>query len=248
MPDNTRHAVALAVVLSLALAPVAAPAVATTVGGSAAVTDDAGSSASGNALISQRYAQQSDAPQLRLGSTTVNPNDTSVVRVSTDAANVAGYQTNVTFDPSVVQIEGVVGSEEFDDPVVNVNNDAGWVVFTQSGTEGVDEPVLARVRVTAVGDDGDSTELSFVGGDTAVNDADRESVNVALVGGQVDVAAGDVVANDDGQQGTNGGDTAGDGGGDSSGPLGDTSPIVVVGGAAALSGAVAGGVLLGKRL
>lgn len=248
MPDNTRHAVALAVVLSLALAPVAAPAVATTVGETAAVTDDVGSSASGNALLPQQYAQQSDAPQLRLGSTTVNPNDTSVVRVSTDAGNIAGYQTNVTFDPSVVRVEGVVGSEDFGDPVVNVNNDAGWVVFTQSGTEGVDEPVLARLRVTAVGDDGDSTALSFVGEDTAVNDADRASVDVALVGGQVDVAAGDVVANNDGQQGASGGSGGGNGGGDGGGLLGGTSVVVVAGGAAALTGAVAGGVFLGKRL
>ncbi|WP_017343676.1 cohesin domain-containing protein [Halorubrum sp. T3] len=249
MFDDTRHAAALALVLALALAPVAAPvAAAATADGTPVVTDKAGTTASDNALLSQQYAQQSDAPQLRLGSATVNPNDTAVVRVSTDASNVAGYQTNVTFDSSVVQVEGVVGSDDFDDPVVNVNNDEGWVVFTQSGTEGVDEPVLARLRVTAVGDDGDSTDLSFVGEDTAVNDADRASVDVALVGGQVDVAAGDVVANNDGQQGASDGSETTGNGGNSGGLLGDVNLVVVAGGAAALGSAVAGGVFLGKRL
>ena len=245
MPKNTRHAVALALVLSLALAPVAAPTAATAGGETAAIPDDVGPSASGNALLSQQHAQQSDAPRLRLGSATVNPNDTSVIRLSTDADNVAGYQTNVTFDPSVVRIEGVVGSEEFGDPVANVNNDAGWVSFTQSGAEGVDEPVLARLRVTAVGEDGDATDLSFVAADTAVNDADRASVDVALVGGQIDVATGDVVAAGDGRP-----DASGDGSDGGGGGLLDNAGLVLVaGGAAVLGGTAAlGGVVLGKRL
>ncbi|MGM0446649.1 MAG: cohesin domain-containing protein [Methanobacteriota archaeon] len=249
MFDDTKHAAALALVLALALAPVTAPVAAVaTADGTPVATDGADSIASDNALLSQQYAQQSDAPQLRLGSTTVNPNDTAVVRVSTDASNIAGYQTNVTFDPSVVQVEGVAGSDDFDDPVVNVNNDEGWVVFTQSGSEGVDEPVLAQLRVTAVGDDGDSTELSFVGEDTAVNDADRASVDVALVGGGVDVAAGDVVANNNGQQGANDSSGTSGNGGNSGELLGDVNLVVIAGGAVALSGAIAGGVFLGKRL
>jgi|AntRauMinimDraft_4_1070384.scaffolds.fasta_scaffold01083_5 hypothetical protein len=253
MTDNIRHTVALAAVLALALTLAAAPAVTATDtgGGAAAVTEDASSAATGDALPSQQHAQQSDDAQLRLGSATVNPEDSTVVRVSTDASDVAGYQTNVTFDPSVVQVEGVVGTEDFDDPVVNVNNDEGWVVFTQSGTEGVDEPALARIRFTAVGEDGDSTDLSFVGEDTAVNDADRASVDVALVGGQVDVASGDVVSNDadggDGDQQNANGDTSDDANGSDGGILGDTSPVVLAGGAAALGGAVAGGVFLGQR-
>ena len=250
MFDDTKRAAAIALVLALALAPVTAPVAAAAVAdGTPAATDGTDSAASGNALLSQQYAQQSDAPRLRVGSATVNPNDTAVVRVATDASDVAGYQVNLTFDPSVVRVEGVGGTEDFDDPVVNVNNDEGWVVFTQSGTEGVDEPTIARLRVTAVGDDGDSAQLSFVGEDTAVNDADRASVGVALVGGRVDVAAGDVVANDGDQRDANGGDAAGTGDGDGgAGLLGATSPLVLVGGAAALSGAVAGGVLLGRRL
>jgi len=254
MTANTRHAVALATVLALAVTLAAAPAVTATGtgGGVAAVSETADSAATGDALPSQQHAQQAEDAQLRLGSATVNPDDSAVVRVSTDASDVAGYQTNVTFDPSVVQVEGVAGSDDFSDPIANVNNDEGWVKFTQSGTEGVDEPVLAQLRVNAVGEDGDSTALSFVGGDTSVNDADRASGDVALVGGQVDVASGDVVTNDagggDGDQQSANGDSSDDADGGEDGLLGDTSPVVLAGGAAAIGGAVAGGVFLGQRL
>ena len=258
MTDTTRHAVALGAALALAFTLAAAPAVTATTAtatgsGPAAVTEAASPSTSGGQLPAQQQAQQAEDPQLRLGSATVNPDDAVVVRLSTDASDVAGYQTNVTFDPSVVQVEGVVGTDDFDDPVANVNNDEGWVKFTQSKTEGVDEPALARIRLTAVGEDGDSTALSLVGADTSINDADLATIDAALVNGQVDVAAGDVVANDgdggDGDQrnanGDDGDDAASDGGG--GGLLGDTSPLVVAGGAAALGGAVAGGVFLGQR-
>lgn len=243
MTDSTHYSVAItALVVAVAITTAATPAVAATVG-----TD-------GSMLANQNQ------PQVQLGSATAGPGGTATVELATDATSVAGYQANITFDPAVVEVESVAGSDSFGDPVVNVNNDEGWVFVTQSQVDGTNGPVLATLTFAAVGDDGERSLIGFVGEDTALNNADSTMVDVSLSSGEVAVAAGDVSsdasdASDgdgdgssaDNQNGVDNQNTGASDGGDG-GPLGGVDPVVVGGGAAALGGTAAAGVYLGQRL
>ncbi|SEV87850.1 cohesin domain-containing protein [Halobacterium jilantaiense] len=239
MIDTTHRSIAVAaLVVAVAVTTAAAPVVAATAG-----TD-------GRTLDSQ------DQPRMQLGSATVDPGETTTVELATDATGVAGYQANVTFDPAVVSVESVAGSDSFGDPVVNVNNDEGWVFVTQSQVDGTDEPVLATITFAAVGDDGARSSLGFVDEETVLNDADSTTVEVSLSPGEVTVAAGDVSSDASGSDSSNEDSQndvdkqksdASDGGG-GGGPLGGVDPVVVGGGAAALGGTAAAGVYLGQRL
>lgn len=237
MTDTPHHSLAVAaLVVTVAVTTAAAPVVAATTG------------SDGSTLDSQ------EQPQVRLGSTTVDPGETTTVRLATDASEVAGYQANVTFDPDVLEVASVSGTESFGDPVVNANNDEGWVFVTQSQVEGTDEPALATITFAAVGDDGQRSSLGFVGADTVLNDADSTTVDVSLSPGEVTVAAGDAVASDadsdgdaaDSQSAASSReiDAGASGGG---GPLGGVDPVAVGGGAAVLGGTAAAGVYLGQR-
>jgi hypothetical protein len=113
-------------------------------------------------------------------------NSSVTVNVSANASNVAGYQANVTFDPDVVQVERVEGAA-FADPVVRVDNETGYVRFTQAAAKGVDDPVLARLTLSIVADEPTETALRFVRADTRLN---NESAHVPIrtfVDGQIQV-------------------------------------------------------------
>ncbi|WP_247730085.1 cohesin domain-containing protein [Halovivax limisalsi] len=90
----------------------------------------------------------------------------ATVTLETDVEAVAGYQANVTFDPDVVQVESVSGVD-MSDPVVNVDNEAGWVSFTQSQATSTEAPTLAEITFDVV--ESGETELAFVADDSLVN-------------------------------------------------------------------------------
>ncbi|RDI69704.1 cohesin domain-containing protein [Halopelagius longus] len=100
---------------------------------------------------------------------------TVTMTVRADATGVRGYQANVTFDPSVVQVQSVSKSEDFAKPVANVNNEAGWVSFNQIRSSETDGPALATITFTVTGDAGASTEISFVEEDTKFADGSGET-------------------------------------------------------------------------
>ncbi|MEF8829306.1 MAG: cohesin domain-containing protein, partial [Haloarcula sp.] len=106
----------------------------------------------------------------------VTPGETVTVQVWANATAVRGYQTNVTFDPTVAEVDAVAGSDDFDDPVANVNNDAGWVAFNQLRSGETNDPVLAEVTLTVPADATGSTQLSFVESDTKLSNSDGETV------------------------------------------------------------------------
>jgi len=121
------------------------------------------------------------------------------VTVSTTATGVAGYQANISFDPSVVQVTSVEGAN-FRDPVVNIDNEAGYVSFAQSQANAVDEPALAEITVEAVGDGGTETELRFDRERSLVNDREGKTIPTTFESGDVTIQScvtGDV--NEDGQ-------------------------------------------------
>jgi len=162
-------------------------------------TDDA------NALLANAVEHVADAtgPEPEGAMTIENTNvstETGVtsVTVSTTATGVAGYQANVSFDPSVVQVKNVEGAN-FRDPVVNIDNDAGYVSIAQSQASAIDKPVLAELTLEVVGERGASTELTFDRKRSLVNDRSGETIPTTFENGGVTIqncAPGDV--NEDG--------------------------------------------------
>jgi len=106
----------------------------------------------------------------------VAPGETVTVQVWANETAVRGYQTNVTFDPTIAEVDSVTGSDDFDDPVANVNNDAGWVAFNQLRSGETDDPLLAEITLTVPDDAAGSTQLTFVEADTKLSDGDGETV------------------------------------------------------------------------
>ncbi|WP_327053866.1 S8 family serine peptidase [Halomicrococcus gelatinilyticus] len=119
---------------------------------------------------------------------TVQPDGEASVRVRTDATDVAGYQANVTFDPSVVEVTNVEGID-FADPVVNVNNDEGWVYVSQAQATNADSPVFAEITFDVTAEErAVATNLSFVYEDTVLNAANGSTRYVDYSPGSVSVA------------------------------------------------------------
>jgi len=120
--------------------------------------------------------------------------DSLVVTLSATADDVAGYQANVTYDPSVLRVRSVDGAD-FEDPVANVDADRGWLMLTQSQVNGTDDPTLARITFDIVGDAGDATDLGFVADDTSLNDAEASDMTITYqTAGPTTVPSGDLSA------------------------------------------------------
>lgn len=150
---------------------------------------------------------------------TVDEQDTETftVLVSTSAADVAGVDANVTFDPDVVTVQDVENLG-FADPVVNTNNDDGWVFFTQARSNGVDAPTTAAITFE-IQSEGTMT-LEFVDDDTRISDSNHDLLSVTLSGTSTDVSPTEDTDGDDetDEQASddNGQDTDGDRNGDAS--------------------------------
>lgn len=117
--------------------------------------------------------------------------ETVTVAVQIDGDSIAGYQANLSWDPSVLELASIQGVD-FGDPVTNEHD--GWVFMTQSQADGQDSPTVVRLTFTVVGDGGDATELAFAPADTSANDADGSQLDTAIENGRVTVNGDDVSA------------------------------------------------------
>jgi len=132
-------------------------------------------------------SDQAEGPAITLEDETVTSGENTTVTLGTDAKNVAGYQANISFDPEVVQVASVQGAN-FRDPLVNVDNDAGYVSIAQAGTTAVDQPDLAELTFETVGDRGQSTTLSLSPERSLVNDPNGETIRTTTRDGSVQIA------------------------------------------------------------
>ncbi|MFC7072305.1 cohesin domain-containing protein [Halovenus rubra] len=166
---------------------------------------------------------QQEVDQLYLNSDTGSPGGSALVTLGAEADNVAGYEVNLSFDPSVVQFANATG-ESLSDPVTNVNNKEGWVYLTSSDPEGVADPTIAFLEFRVVGETGDKSPLQFNDGDTLVNNEDLEvyeasngeidlsstTISVAEIGSDQSSDNGDGSSSGDGSSDQSSDDTAGD--------------------------------------
>lgn len=109
------------------------------------------------------------------GSVTAPPGENVTVVMWANTTNASAYQTNLTFNPDVVQVVAISGSTDFGDPVMNPDNSAGWVAFNQLRQSGISNPVLAEITFQVVGQTGDTSDISFVETDTKLATKDGET-------------------------------------------------------------------------
>jgi PKD repeat protein len=136
-------------------------------------------------------AAQTTGATLAVGSTpgedpgrlTGQAGDEVTVRVWVNASDVRGYQANLSFDPSVVQVRSISGTDDFATPVSRVDNTAGVVEFNQLRDTGVENPVLARVTFELTGPVGSETTLGFAEDDTRLSDSDATEINLTQYDG-----------------------------------------------------------------
>jgi PKD repeat protein len=107
------------------------------------------------------------------------PGEEVTVTVWANASDVRGYQATLSFDPSVVQVVSVSGSDDFAAPVSRVDNDTGIVEFNQLRSGGADDPVLARLTLELVSGAGSGTTLSFAESNTRLADSAPSEIDLA---------------------------------------------------------------------
>ncbi len=182
------------------------------------------------------------------------------VTMAAQSQNLAGYEAQISFDPSVVQFENATG-EDMGDPVTNYDNDEGWVYLTSAEAEGQEDPTLAQLEFSVVGAAGDTTELEFDQSETLVNDDEpvvyeATTESLSTQGDRIDVAEAGTAAGADGDQngdGTEGGGseaTNGESGGESNPDEGMstlTIALLTFAAGAILMGALMGAFMYGMR-
>lgn len=114
----------------------------------------------------------SAAGSVAAGSTTVEPGASGTVDVTASATDLGAWEIDVVYDPAVVTVdgctEGAVGLNLCSVDLV-ADNTIRVVGASTSGSDG--DVVLATIAFTAVGEDGDCTDLSV----TVNQFADTES-------------------------------------------------------------------------
>lgn len=111
---------------------------------------------------------------------------TATVAVTTDADGVAGYQARLGFDPDLVDVMEVRGVD-FEDPVTNVDSDAGWIGVAQATATPTDEPTLVEITFEATGERNASTAVTLDPGKSLVNDVSGEALPADVRNGSVEI-------------------------------------------------------------
>lgn len=146
--------------------------------------------------------------------------DTVTVTLSSSADDVAGFETNISFDSSVVEFVDAEGID-LPDPVTNADNDNGWIFITQAqGGGGVDQPTLTKLTFEVVSDG--TSEFDYDGTETGLFDSEGKDIPVEVSGTSVDVSS-DSSDDDSSGDDSSGDDSSGDDGGTDGSSDGDSS-------------------------
>ncbi len=94
------------------------------------------------------------------GTVSVDRWETVTVTVRANATNVTGYQSALSYDPSVLQVRTLSGTEDFAEPVATVDNVNGSVVFNQIRSGETTDPALVELSVQVIGTAGQRGDLS----------------------------------------------------------------------------------------
>jgi hypothetical protein len=108
-----------------------------------------------------------DSVSVRASDTTIAQGETATIPIVANATSVAGYRAALQFNTSQLQVTNAAGGD-LRTPLVNLDNESGEIVLTQSQTQSVSDPVLAELTVRATGP-GPTTSLSFNRSGTSLN-------------------------------------------------------------------------------
>jgi len=110
------------------------------------------------------------------------PDETRTLTVETTADAVAGYETELEFDPETITVESVSAGNLSGPAVTDRDNENGTVTVAQAQANDVSQPVLFTVNVTYEGDEGGTTDLAFDTETSEVINAETESLDVDYEG------------------------------------------------------------------
>ena len=117
------------------------------------------------------------------GSLTAERWETLTVTVRANATNVTGYQSELAYDPNVLQVREIAGTDDFDAPVAATDNTNGSIVFNQIRSGAVANPVLAELTVQVIGTGGQRSDLSVVARETTFSNATGATFEPDSAGG-----------------------------------------------------------------
>jgi len=141
--------------------------------------------------------------------------DTITVVLTSSANDVAGLETNMTFNSEVVRLKSIEGVD-LAEPITDHSNENGWAFITQAQASGVDEPTMTRLTFEIVSEG--TMALSFVSEETDVFNSEGQEIPIVTTNANVDVSTDDG-SDDAGGDGGDASDT--DGGDDTDGTDGD---------------------------
>jgi hypothetical protein len=137
---------------------------------------------------------------ITVGSAELQAGETADIPVVVDFVEITGmgaYTLNVTFNPDVIMVLGVLGGAPPFDTVAanNTDNTAGWVRFDAVQTAQIPGPTgtftIAYLRVKAIGNPGDSTDLTLTI-DELVDAEEGDPVEATPINGQVTIKTASV--------------------------------------------------------
>ncbi|MBX0285615.1 cohesin domain-containing protein [Haloarcula salinisoli] len=201
-------------VVPIAVTPVAATQAATDGGPSTQTTNDSATAAQTDNATTTVTTDPG-------GTVSVQRWETVTVTVRAKATNVTGYQSAVSYDPSVLQVQTLSGTEDFADPVATVDNANGSVVFNQIRSGETTDPALVELSVQVIGTDGQRGDLSVRTQETRFSNATGATFDP-------DSSNGVTIAVQPGENGTDGAESPGQSG------LGLGGPAVLLGALAAV--------------
>jgi hypothetical protein len=104
-------------------------------------------------------------------------NETVQIPVNATAANVSSFDVNITFDPSVVQVQSV-DSGDFGDPSASINNESGWITLDGLDFGGIDDPTLGVITFELVGEPDEYTAVSFDKNNSQITDTNNNIIEI----------------------------------------------------------------------
>jgi PGF-pre-PGF domain-containing protein len=121
---------------------------------------------------------------LSLGNATIAPDESVNLTLDTNAKNVSEYTARIEFDPSVVEVQSVSGTDDFGSPFTSIDNENGYVEITQSRSDSVDQAELAVLTFKSVGD-AERTVPIQIGSSTGLEDSAGNVIDHILSEGRI---------------------------------------------------------------
>jgi len=106
------------------------------------------------------------------------PDETRTLFVNTTAEDIAGYETEIEFDPEAITVESAERGNLSGQISRNIDNENGTVTIAQAQANGGSPDVLFTLEVTFEGDEGDAADLAFDTETSEVLDPETEEIDV----------------------------------------------------------------------